>query len=161
MSEHPAPLSLAKVAWCFALLGLLALASVPLLRHWTASSRATSLASDLRNFSKAFNKHLEDTGDWPGQIASKPGTFPESMASYLQGSNWIKPSPLGGHYVWQSGVRHNGRRIRAAILIEGASLDPANRSTLLTLDKLIDDGNLSTGSFRLGFSDAPLLILEP
>ena len=156
-------LSLTRIAAAFALLGLLVLASVPLLRAYQSSSRGKSLHADLTVFSKAFRQYLKENGDWPATIASTPGVLPPGMEPYLKHSNWTRESPLGGAYVWQSGVRHNGRRIRAAILITHTTTSSvlSDLATLKSIDRLIDDGNLETGSFRLGFEGEPLWIIEP
>ena len=139
------------------------LVSVPLLRAYQSSSRAKSLRADLSVFSKAFRQYLQEKGDWPATIASAPGALPAGMEPYLKLSDWARESPLGGSYVWQSGVRHNGRRIRASILITHTVASPviADHAMLVSIDRLLDDGNLETGAFRLGFEGEPLWIIEP
>ncbi|MES1194629.1 MAG: hypothetical protein ABUL65_01960, partial [Opitutus sp.] len=56
-----------------------------------------------------------------------------------------------------------GGRWRAAIGISDSPTSPVilDQDLLLEIDRELDDGDLTTGSFRLGGDGGPLFILEP
>jgi len=133
---------------------------------WLAARRVTAqsqaVAQDLAHFSKAFQSYLRDKGDWPPDDAP-PGTIPAGMEAYLKNSNWGGTTALGGRYRWQYLSRHRGQMIRASILITGTATEVLNLKTsvLESIDRQLDDGRLDKGTFRLGFANEPLWILEP
>ena len=58
---------------------------------------------------------------------------------------------------------HAGTRYRAAIAISGTTTVPSIQDLDLVeaIDRVIDDGNLATGSFRIGADDEPVFIVSP
>ena len=144
------------------LIGLLAAVAVPQLKKSIVAARSKAVTNDLRAFTQAFQAYLREKGDWPpGQAAA--GEIPPGMAGYLRQSNWEKITPIGGYYRWEKNQKHNDRTVRAAIVIssKGRARVTANRFQLEAIDRRCDDGNLATGSFLLGFANAPLYVLEP
>ena len=144
------------------LVGLLAVMAVPPCKKLLVAARSEAVIDDLHAFTRAFQAYLREKGDWPpGQAA--PGEMPTGMAGYLQSSNWAKLTPIGGYYRWEKNQKHNDRIVRAAIVISTKGRDKvtSDRGQLEAIDRKCDDGNLATGSFLLGFDNAPLYILEP
>jgi len=144
------------------LVGLLAVVAVPQGKKLIVAARSEAVIDDLRGFTRAFQAYLREKGDWPpGQVT--PGEMPTGMAGYLPSSNWAKITPIGGYYRWEKNQKHNDRTVRAAIVIssKGRVKVTADRIQLEDIDRKCDDGNLATGSFLLGFANAPLYILEP
>jgi type II secretory pathway pseudopilin PulG len=144
------------------LIGLLALVAVPQCKKLFVAARSKAVTDDLRGFTRAFQAYLRDKGDWPpGQAIA--GQIPPGMTDYLHQSNWEKITPIGGYYRWEKNQKHNDRTVRAAIVIasQGRAKVTVDRFQLQDIDRRCDDGNLTTGSFLLGFANAPVYVLEP
>ena len=58
---------------------------------------------------------------------------------------------------------HNGVRYRAALALTDTATNPllVDLELYKEIDAALDDGNLSTGNFRLGNNNCLLFILEP
>ena len=82
-----------------------------------------------------------------------PVATPE-MADRLGKIDWQRGTPLGGQYNWENNQMHGGIRYRAAICISESATAPleVNAEMLIAIDKVIDDGNLSSGNFRTGIN---------
>lgn len=143
------------------IIGILARLAVPGIRRAQDNTRASILMSDFRTFASAFQHYYASAGKWPADQATS-AKFPANMAGYLNTTNWDKPTIIGGLYNWDYNVVHVGKRITAAIAIHSDKKNPlkVTNAQLLAIDKKFDDGNLSTGIFRLGFQNAPLFIIE-
>lgn len=144
------------------LLGVLSLVVVPQIKRSIISAKSQAVVKDLRSFQDAMERCVESIGDWP-ESSEAPGAYPRESEKYLANTRWRQTTPIGGHYYWQNQVRHAGQRVHAAIVIAGTKEAPlkAGRRQLEDIDRRIDDGNLATGDFRLGFGDAPVFIVEP
>ena len=83
------------------------------------------------------------------------------MAGRLGQTGWQRPTPIGGQYNWDADQTHAGVKYRAAVSISGTNLSPlpVNEETLLDIDRLMDDGNLATGNFRIGVNNDPVFII--
>jgi len=143
-------------------IGLLAVAAAPQLKKLIITARSKAVIADLHAFTQAFQLYLREKGDWPPGPAAA-GEIPSGMVGYLQQSDWAKSTPIGGYYHWEKNVKHNDRTVRAAIVIssQGRAKVTADRFQLQDIDRRCDDGNLATGSFLLGFANAPVYVLEP
>ena len=70
---------------------------------------------------------------------------------------------MGGQYNWDNNQTHYGTTYRAVIGINSTSSAPVvqDADLLEAIDDVIDDGNLTTGNFRLGADDEPIYIVAP
>ncbi len=134
--------------------------AVPKVKQSEVQSRATIIVADLRTFASAFEGYAQEHGSWPAE--TREGVLPEEMAQRIPPTAWARIAPMGGRYNWDNDQLHNGTRIRAAITITGTEDAPLpiSEETLLEIDRLMDDGNLSTGSFRTGVNYDPLYIIQ-
>jgi type II secretory pathway pseudopilin PulG len=125
-------------------------------------ARAAAMVNDFRVFSSVFLSHAHEVGSWPAETPA--GVVPsEITSSEMKKDNWTRVTPIGGKFDWEYNQIHNGVRYRAAIAISDAVGAPLliDLEMFQEMDKALDDGNLATGNFILGFGNAPLLILEP
>ncbi len=159
--HREAGFTLVELSVVVLIVSLLVALGVPALKKVQLNSRAAAVANDLRVFAGALQHHVQEKGEWPGG-SLEPGAFPTGMEGYLRESNWSRRTPIGGRYTWAPGTLHLGQRFRAAIVITGQPGSPVteDRHQLLDLDRKIDDGNLETGSLRLGFRNYPVFVLE-
>jgi type II secretory pathway pseudopilin PulG len=134
------------------------------LPRWDRSvreARALETVEQLREFARAFQTFARQHGDWP------PGTpvagqVPAGMEDLLNVA-WFRRTPIGGRYLWAPDALHRGRRYRATILFSPAAGNPVanDRELFLAIDRGLDDGNLRTGKFQIGYRDLPFFSLEP
>lgn len=150
------------IAVAVLVVGLLSLVVVPQVKRSIVSAKSQAVVKDLRSFQEAMERCVEALGDWPDSSAV-PGEAPKGAEKYLANTRWRQASPIGGHYLWQNQVRQAGQRVHAAIVIASTADAPlkADRKQLEDIDRRLDDGNLATGNFRLGFADEPVFIVEP
>ena len=133
-----------EILLAVAIIGLLAAFIVP------ASSRAVTyrknarVASQLRTAMAAFDMNRSETGNIPP--SSGNGVIPSGMADYFTfmkiTSWWTVDTEVGGSWSWAGGTN-------AAITLTPTTTDT---NAMQELDRMVDDGNLATGSFRLNGS---------
>jgi prepilin-type N-terminal cleavage/methylation domain-containing protein len=141
------------------IISLLAAAAVPAFIKVKQRSIATAIANDFRVFATALDTYSHETGRWPAEVDA--GVLPPEMASRITAVAWQRPTPLGGQYNWDFNQMHQGTAYRAAIAISSTSSSPVIQDMDLfeSLDRVVDDGNLATGNFRLGADDEPVFIV--
>ncbi len=134
--------------------------AVPKVKQAERQSRSTIIVADLRTFATAFEGYAQERGGWPAESAA--GVMPPEMAERLGPTGWLRVTPIGGQYNWESNQMHSSVRYRAAISISATTLGPlpVNEEVLLEIDRLMDDGNLESGLFRIGVNNDPLYIIQ-
>lgn len=154
--------SLVGLAVILAALSVLAAVAVPLLQDRMRAAKAAETTRLFTSFARSFAAAAKAAGDWPAAPAV-PGELPPGPGLETAGEAWRRPSPIGGHFQWVAHSAQAGTRIRAGITISStpAGAVSTDRALLTAIDTAIDDGNLATGKFRLGYRAQPLLILEP
>lgn len=145
-------------------LGILSITIAAVVPRLTSTKRqaiATAIGNDLRTFAAAFDAYAQEKGAYPAEVEA--GVLPPEMADRLNNTAWLRTTPIGGKYNWDSNQQHYGTRYRAVIQISGTDDAPLPEDVDLweTIDKVIDDGNLSTGHFRLGADNQPIFIVSP
>ncbi len=149
------------------IISMIMLAAVPTYNRIQRKARASAVVNDFRVFAAVFQAHAHETGSWPAEAAV--GDVPLGMTeAELKSESWQKITPMGGQFNWEFNQVHPGGtspggRWRAAIAITDSATSPVilDQALLLEIDRALDDGDLTTGSFRLGGDGGPLFILEP
>jgi type II secretory pathway pseudopilin PulG len=145
---------------------LMALA-VPSYQRVRKKAKAGALVNDFRVFSAVYLSYAHEKGTWPAEAAA--GVIPTGVTSQdLKSDVWMNPTPIGGKFDWEylqvhPGGTSPGGTWRAAIAISDTSDAPliVDLELYQLMDQALDDGNLNTGSFRLGNNNCPIYILEP
>lgn len=153
--------TLVEIMVVVTLISLIAMLSVPTMQKIRRKARATAIANDFRVFATAFMTYSQENGAWPAETAA--GVTPTGMEPYLRGGAWPRVTPMGGRYNWENNQLHQaGFRPRAAIAISSTGDSPVlvDADQLTAIDTAIDDGNLTTGNFRVGAGNAPLFVIE-
>jgi type II secretory pathway pseudopilin PulG len=134
---------------------------VPRLTTTKNQSMATAVANDLRTFAAAFDTYAQEKGGWPAEVDA--GVLPPEMTDRLNNQAWLRQTPIGGQYNWDNNQMHYGVRYQAVIQISDTASAPLPEDVEMweAIDKVIDDGNLSTGNFRLGANNEPIFIISP
>jgi len=154
--------ALLEIALVIFVLSVAAACAAPVLQNARRDARAAAAANDLRVFSRAFQTYAREHGDWPDGPTSA-GEIPPGMERLLAGTNWPRPTPLGGRYAWSPNSPHRGERYRAVIVITTARGESVTRDRrdLAALERKLGADKSRTGNFRLGYRDEPVFILEP
>ncbi len=153
--------SLTEIMVVLTIISLLAALSIPTLTSVRRRTAATAICNDLRTFSAAFDAFVHETGSWPAEADA--GVLPTEMANRLNAVGWLRTTTLGGQYNWDNNQIHAGTQFRAAIAITGTASAPfvQDLDLLEAVDRIIDDGVLTTGNFRIGADDEPVYIVAP
>jgi len=157
----PAGFSLLGLSVALFLISVLAALAVPVFKRIQTHARSGAAIDHLRVFAGAFQKHASERGDWPA-VSAAPGEIPPGMQPYLSATAWTQPSPIGGAYTWAANSLQLGERYRAILVIssQGANKVTTQRQQLVDIDRRIDDGDLATGKFRLGYRHQPFFVIE-
>jgi type II secretory pathway pseudopilin PulG len=132
--------------------------------HWEKSARQTrahQTVEQLRTFARAFQSYAKQHHEWPPATALA-GEVPAGMEGMLD-SGWSRRTPIGGRYMWAPNALHRGQRYRATILIRpfAGSLVANDRELMDAIDRDLDDGDLRSGSFQIGYRNLAFFSLEP
>jgi len=124
-----------------AIIGLLAAIAVP----WFVKARTTSedaaFVNDLRVATSGFVTYSVANASYPPDAG--PGVMPTGMdAFFSRRLRWTQPTPIGGQWEWD----YEAYGYKAAVSVYQPIRTPAQ---MLDIDKKIDDGDLTTGSFRV------------
>ena len=150
------------------IISMIMFAAVPTYNRIQRKARVATLVNDFRVFASVFQAHAHETGSWPAETAV--GVVPPGMNSAeLKTESWTRQTPMGGQFDWEFMQVHPGgtsgtppNKCRAALAINnGATTMILAEDLLKEIDRVLDDGDLSTGNFRLGGDGGPLFILEP
>jgi general secretion pathway protein G len=143
------------------IIGILAAVSVPALMKSRLNARSSVVMNDLRVYAGAFQAYAQEHGDWPPG-GGAPGTFPAGMEGYLSQTNWSRLTPIGGYYQFATQSPQLGGRYAAVIVIATVGSDQVTSDSiqLSDIDRKLDDGNLNTGNFFLGYRNYPVFVLE-
>lgn len=135
--------------------------AVPLRQKSLRQARAAIVADDLREFAHVFQAQAKQRGTWP-PATNIPGQVPRGMEAALD-RTWSQRTPIGGGYLWAPEALHRGQRYRATIMLWPTARGPVSDDPRLLeeIDRQLDDGDLHTGNFQLGYRDQPFFVLEP
>lgn len=153
--------TLVEIMVVVTIISLLVALAVPAMILVKRQSLATAVANDLRVFATAFEVDSHESGTWPAEVDA--GVMPPEMASRLAESAWLRPTPIGGHYNWENAQTHGGKQYRAAIAVSssGGSTVLEDVDLFEAIDRILDDGNLSSGSFVIGSDNEPVFVVAP
>jgi prepilin-type N-terminal cleavage/methylation domain-containing protein len=153
--------SLLEISIVVLIVGILAALSVPALKKNALDARSSAVMNDLRVFAGAFQAYAQEHGDWPSG-GRRPGVIPPGMEGYLGQTSWSRVTPIGGYYQFATQSPQNGSRYAAVIVIASTSAYPVSSDfrQLSDIDTKLDDANLATGNFFLGYRNYPVFVLE-
>lgn len=135
-------MTLVEILMTVGIIALLSAVLIPVgisaLRH----RQNAQAASKLRTAILAFTTYHSEMGSYP--VDQARGVIPPEMAGYFAEFKidtwWTSPTELGGNWDWN---KDNFFKYSISIAAPGKTTDQ-----LTDFDKLVDDGDLSTGKFR-------------
>jgi prepilin-type N-terminal cleavage/methylation domain-containing protein len=133
--------SLMELMICIVIMGIIMIASVRILDR-VDDAKVASAAQTASRINEIASIVYETTGAWPA--STKEGRLPPEMDPYLANNIIGNSTPLGGTWYWNgpSGSISDS----AGITIYFQSDSELNKSLLSQLDRLIDNGDLSSGA---------------
>ncbi|MBL9211123.1 MAG: prepilin-type N-terminal cleavage/methylation domain-containing protein [Opitutaceae bacterium] len=152
--------TLLEVMIVVSIAGTLGSIMLPQAKKAANTARASAVANDLRLLASTMSAIAQQAGRYPKDTGRRK--MPPAAAGHAKGDVWINPTPIGGYYNWESGRNIRGMKIKAGIAINSQKRQKVtrDRALLLAVDRLIDDGNLNGGNFRLGTGNEPVYIIE-
>ena len=141
-------MTLVEVLVVVSILALLAAFIIPAYNLAMRRREISLAASKFRTAAATFAMYRSETGAYPPTDSTR-GTIPPEMAGYFADLKidkwWTQTTELGGKWDWDINPGASGSTFKYRITIA----DATKTDQMVDLDKLIDDGNLSTGNFRL------------
>lgn len=140
---RPCGMTLMEIMIVVLLLGILAAMVVPTLVHARGNTQVTATASDMKNMAAALERYRADHGDYPAHVGYRQ--IPNELYDYFPLKGYTE-TPLGGTWDYVNYVP-------AQSTISGQQFSVAVRARFDTqhfieIDRLIDDGDLSTGAVQ-------------
>ncbi len=134
--------TLIEIMIVIVILGILAAIVVPGMLDVSGEVRETAFITSGRIFAAAAKRYQLDRGEFPNAAA---GVLPDGFGEYIQSMKWESGTPVGGQ--WQARAPVGG--VKAAIGVRYLGADPDNDpAAMQAIDAIVDDGDLTTGSFQ-------------
>ena len=127
-----------------AIVGILAAFAIPAYMSYRNKAKLGVIASDLRTFGIGFEGYFAANGCYPPDSHNDaPYNLKNGYGTedYLPIGAWTTPPAWGGFYNWEG---PNGYPY-AGISLFGTT---ASASTMSQLDRMMDNGDLTSGKFR-------------
>jgi prepilin-type N-terminal cleavage/methylation domain-containing protein len=135
--------SLLEIIVAVTIIGLLSAIAIPAYKKLNERSVNTVVSNELRIASGALQYYAIEKGTWPPDGA---GGWPHELTGYLPPPDrWSLPTPIGGTWAWAL----NTEDAVASLRINNHL---ASVSQVTNLDKMVDDGDLTTGALLVSGS---------
>jgi prepilin-type N-terminal cleavage/methylation domain-containing protein len=130
--------TLVEIMIVVSIIALLAAIVMPSFLVARQRTQNTKVVNCLRIATDAFVMYAADHNRYPDGAAA--GQIPPGMDMYLQKMRWTAATPVGGNWQWQ------GDKSGGSVTIFNPT---ASFSQMKAIDAMVDDGNESTGTFRI------------
>ncbi len=126
-------------------LAILAGVAVPQFVDYGEKAATSRMAANFKTIARAYMQYRVDKGAWPPDNDGSSGQA-YLCQEYLANNMWESASPIGGLWNWNSGLSGGP----ADVCIYNAGSSPSAKTTRIMtgVDSILDDGNLSTGTFQ-------------
>ncbi len=149
--------TLVEILLVVVIIGIVAAVIVPRFSAASTEAEQNTFASCLRTFSQAASIYLIRTGEYPAD--SRCGQCPAGMEDYINVIQWKRPTPVGG--LWDIEFNDNNVTSAVGVHFHGASHINPGDAYMATIDALVDNGDLSTGTFQKIANDRYYMIIAP
>lgn len=143
--------TLLEISIVVALIGLLAAMALPSFLKARQETRLTVMVNDIRVINDAFNMYAMDHNGFP--IGS--GFVPQPVSNYLSNARWSRPTAFGGHWLYYDASDPNMFSYfqTRLLVVDDFRIQPGQNPLAapehwLAIDEAIDDGDLTTGTFK-------------
>jgi len=140
--KHDLPSSrgftLIEILMVIAIIGILSTIAIPHYMDYQLRAKAVRLTTEVKAAAQAFRTYKIENNTYPADRT--PGVTPPEI-SLLIGNFFSTTPPIGGQWDWD----YQQFGITAGISVYNP---PLSTEELQTVDRVIDDNNLFTGTFR-------------
>lgn len=148
MDRKEAGFTLLELLVVVGIIGVLAAIAMPAYNAYRDRAKAAVVASELRYFASAFYAYYTDELEFPEDNHEE---IPDGMEDLLP-VQFTRETIIGGRYNWEGPDQYS----YAGIAISG---NP-DADLIAIVDRVIDDGSLTTGRFQRMSNGRPTYILE-
>lgn len=127
--------TLIELAVTTAVIGIIVAIALPIYRDYTTRAGMAEMVLELDNMADRIKLFRQQNGRYPNDTHIVPPTG-VPMPPY-----WSEPTQLGGNYNWEGPNNYP----YAGISILGAT---ASDEHIKLFDRIVDDGDITTGIFR-------------
>jgi len=132
--------TLVEIMICIALIADLIIIAMPAYQRSRRQAQDSRFAADLRVCVAAFEMYSAENNKYPPEAGV--GQQPLGMEQYLRGVNWTIRNSIGGNWDWD----YDQGYARAAVCTDQP--EDADPLQMVDIDTKVDNGILSTGTFR-------------
>ncbi len=136
--------TLVEILIVVVILGVLSALVVPAFASATDESRRGAFIESLNSMITAAEMYRARTGQHI--VDSGSGTWPAEFDGIIHESDFENGTPIGG--VWDTELYESGITSAIGVHFNGTG-ETRDDAYMLVIDEIIDDGDLSTGPFRL------------
>jgi prepilin-type N-terminal cleavage/methylation domain-containing protein len=133
-----------------AVIGILTAIAIPNYFESRRRAQIAATASELRSLVNSFEAFFASNEDYPDDSHRD---VPTGMERLIPASLWADETPIGGYYNWEG--PNNYPYAGVSIFAHTAS-----NQHLRVLDRMLDDGNLAQGRFRMTPNGRPTYIIS-
>ncbi len=137
-----------------AIIGIIASIAASILQEQVRKAQVSAVSADLKAFETGFVAYNTDSGVFPPDTHLNGNyNLPSGMEAYVPVHKWSQETPFGGNYNWEGPDHYPYAGI--------SWFNPdAPSSTFALLDNKFDDGDLTSGKFRLTANGRYTYILD-
>ena len=131
------------------IIGILSAIALPLFAEFRFKSNVAATFSEMRTFETALLAYFAQNDTFPPNTGT--GVLPPEISDFVSAEAFSATAPIGGNYDWEGPDTWS----LAGISVRNPDLSDNEWEIF---DDFMDDGNLSTGSFRTQ-SGVPMYII--
>lgn len=135
--------TLVEILIVVVILGVLAATVIAQVSGMSVEASRSAFAQQIRILRDASHAYRVKHGDWPQDSSS--GQLSEGLFEFVKASSFQSETPIGG--VWDIENNDSGVGFAVGVHFNGTGTT-RDEEFMITIDEMIDDGNLETGSFR-------------
>lgn len=136
--------TLIEVLSVIVILGILASVVIAQFVDVSKDAEKTAFISSAKLFVNAAHRYRLDYGEFPN---GAPGRLPDGFGDYVTAHQFESVTPVGG--LWDTATNAFGLEASVGVFFGAGAPQPHRDDVYMQeIDALIDDGDLSTGSFQ-------------
>ena len=124
------------------IIGVLAAMVIVQVADFRSDAEKTAFIASAKGFVNAAQRYHLDTGIYPN---AAPGRLPPGFEYYITPEQWVGATPIGGE--WDTAVDAFGVASSLGVFY-GPPTPEKDDAFMQDIDATIDDGDLTTGTFR-------------
>ncbi len=127
------------------ILAIVSAVAVPRFFAFNDRAKLTSTVASWKVLSRAVNQYIIDQGGIPPNV--NDALMPPQLTPYLAQADFTKSPAVGGMWDYDEWGNYGGGG--AGLLVSvSITQSPSPQSVFLEMDRMVDDGNLTTGNIR-------------